>query len=1048
MAVPKIVVFFQWLRGKHGVESPILHDMTFTSNLLDEFINLSAENEKEFLRTQRLKALNQPISKNELKSVWFDAKEDYDSLQNLIGFIRANPHSQPLQVILAFMMRNPEIAAHSTQAFSLLFSAWLKLNPVDAIAWYEDEPTWYQDKAASEAFLAAIIEAHLVLGKLVVEHYLIETRVLFQNVLNPMGLIPLFAEYYENPQRIAAFIVHLLEKGSTNEMRDNITIRIIKSQLLHDFFMSHACFMDKNIKNQHDNAIKQLYRLLNTFDSAKPLVLHARNISVMTQSDLRLAVSDESRQLGVSAKRYFESYALDGCQQNGTNRLKIINTHPVTFNFIPNFTDFNPIYRLFGQKLLIKLLGLCGLGRDPAVRKILVYQLNLHDSQGVTLQELAKLLNTLVGEHNDLLLEEVAFLLYDVTLESLIESGNFAVFHLIPFYPDLLKKLDLNKVHRYIETLKPSHISFDQLALLRTIWVNLGNQVAVNELVALLFEKIVQVLMNHPDWSDQSLMALLQYLTQELKFQQLLQNQATQLSLQWNQSVQTVMIAAGGLNQDRLQVLKDEWLTSSRKSSVLRDISEKVTCDLPQDKYALYVSLVKVTLAHQMPECNLQAILSCLFSEDEEALLKPSSPDTVSERERILIELLSSIDNEALKSQAIQLLEGHPINRLNWINKDYGGKTIIELATQRRNNALVQYLLKKNRLTNAASSRLLKIATIEANWEIVKNLLHENNPNKPDKDSIMAALAAATKSDKLAWLLVHRASSFVLFQAAQINFSLPVEPGSLLASLCAHGEQETIKQLMQLSPELLQSLVTKTDITDYSGRRFPSISAFSYALWAQDWHMWTMMLDSLSEAFNKGYLGAETVRQEMLKQYMDLVCQPNGGVDYDLNGERIYQENHFNLQPLINALGIYIFNRCTDCWQTEIGVEQRKLPLAMAGEYCRAMPFHAERQFNQAERPPFPVFYNQLTGHTEAWFTLRTQGDDLAILGSLAYNGFARGYRNIDAMFIHEKDIELNLVALSILREVARKKVNQLLDRLAIPLQTQTLYGSDKRLSV
>ena len=59
----------------------------------------------------------------------------------------------------------------------------------------------------------------------------------------------------------------------------------------------------------------------------------------------------------------------------------------------------------------------------------------------------------------------------------------------------------------------------------------------------------------------------------------------------------------------------------------------------------------------------------------------------------LAIELILAIDNEGLWVQAIQQLEAPPINRLNWVEQQYGGHTLVELASKQRNNALIDYLL-------------------------------------------------------------------------------------------------------------------------------------------------------------------------------------------------------------------------------------------------------------------------------------------------------------------------------------------------------------------
>jgi len=56
------------------------------------------------------------------------------------------------------------------------------------------------------------------------------------------------------------------------------------------------------------------------------------------------------------------------------------------------------------------------------------------------------------------------------------------------------------------------------------------------------------------------------------------------------------------------------------------------------------------------------------------------------------------------------------------------------------------------------------------------------------------------------------------------------------------GEHDTVRAMLEKDISLF---FNRGRVTDCSGREFENISAFEYALWALDKHMWTMMLDCL-----------------------------------------------------------------------------------------------------------------------------------------------------------------------------------------------------------
>ena len=154
------------------------------------------------------------------------------------------------------------------------------------------------------------------------------------------------------------------------------------------------------------------------------------------------------------------------------------------------------------------------------------------------------------------------------------------------------------------------------------------------------------------------------------------------------------------------------------------------------------------------------------------------------------------------------------------------------------------------------------------------------------------------------------------------------------ALLTAQGEEEKIKQLFNISPAHIGYMIAKVDFEDPAERKM-HCSAFQYALWAGDWHMWDMMLKALDKAEKKAipkvkwdaipeearrrkpYLGSITkediaeIRAELFSQYKEVVDE---GLDYTRarydrvqNAAGIYQlinprtvevhgETHFDLK--------------------------------------------------------------------------------------------------------------------------------------------------------
>ncbi|KTD30519.1 hypothetical protein Lmac_0567, partial [Legionella maceachernii] len=81
------------------------------------------------------------------------------------------------------------------------------------------------------------------------------------------------------------------------------------------------------------------------------------------------------------------------------------------------------------------------------------------------------------------------------------------------------------------------------------------------------------------------------------------------------------------------------------------------------------------------------------------------------------------------------------------------------------------------------------------------------------------------------------------------HLTQPRHLASKLLLFTAQGKEEEVVNFFAMSPHLIRSLIARNDVEDYSGRRFKNISAFQYALWARDWHLWERMLKALDEAY-------------------------------------------------------------------------------------------------------------------------------------------------------------------------------------------------------
>lgn len=192
------------------------------------------------------------------------------------------------------------------------------------------------------------------------------------------------------------------------------------------------------------------------------------------------------------------------------------------------------------------------------------------------------------------------------------------------------------------------------------------------------------------------------------------------------------------------------------------------------------------------------------------------------------------------------------------------------------------------------------------------------------------------------------------------------------------GEHEAVKALLAKDMSLMGKRGT---VTDCSGRTFEHISAFEYALWALDKHMWTMML----ECIPKNEEGKK-VLAKLLSQYDQVNTEE---VTYRLHGKTI-TEKHFDFaNTIIRELKTQVdslkspetknWNAIEKQWKEGVGGAQKLLPTHVVDEYCSKEPFYPVPKFTTRPKSS-KQFYNYTTQKNESWFSLDSRlGVDFAI---------------------------------------------------------------------
>jgi len=203
----------------------------------------------------------------------------------------------------------------------------------------------------------------------------------------------------------------------------------------------------------------------------------------------------------------------------------------------------------------------------------------------------------------------------------------------------------------------------------------------------------------------------------------------------------------------------------------------------------------------------------------------------------------------------------------------------------------------------------------------------------------------------------------------------------LLVNHVARGEQEQAEELLDALKNIQDIrkgvLSYKIKFTDIAGKQFiKPITAFQYAVWALDRHMYEMLGNYLSDDQARAQL------EELDREGVDYIKPASRIGEIERKAQPIKKERQFNLSTLIDALRTYSYclwnNQFSDdsqqvnFWKNEVGIAQRDLPAHVVNEYCRPdRSFFPTPRFDEKILPRETKFFNNTDNQnrTEDWFT-------------------------------------------------------------------------------
>ena len=481
-------------------------------------------------------------------------------------------------------------------------------------------------------------------------------------------LAALFLSFIEDVEKFAAAILWLSESLSPED--------IIQTHLLQKFMVYHAAFL-----HSEDSEIKQLYQLLGKFSETKRLV--------------EIAASVPCEELGLG----FSAYSVKGEPLVPGELLSVQRQLKLT----PTQANFDALYNVFNISFLNLALEVYAEYPSEAWQRI------LYDSLNLNIKHLPAFIN-FIAMKVPTRLETLVSLISEATLENLLQQRNGAVWHFLPFRPTLLQRLTNSNIASYLEELRSQEISnFELLAQFMALF---GVLCGANKAAAVqVYEAILDIALEHAELlEDDVLIKLLKRFSAKDMI-----IEARSQTLQARFDLYLAELTSGPLNVKNYHMIEDVWHSVLRQLHTLsRLVSIAHRC--PRNKHEFQACIAKAYISNDPENFNLTDFLQVLDLPQE------FSSGRVSSYEKLLIEILTTIDDKTLRDSIIELLETNENISQRWMHEAYGEEVVLRKAVKQDNVGLVEWLDENIHLNQDTLCAEVAFAAKAGKWKVATYL--------------------------------------------------------------------------------------------------------------------------------------------------------------------------------------------------------------------------------------------------------------------------------------------------------------------------------------
>jgi len=487
----------------------------------------------------------------------------------------------------------------------------------------------------------------------------------FQDQVDMMAVAPMGRSFVDNPPIFAAFIRCLLGKGVT-------PVQIGTTYLLQDFFRYHLGAL-----GSPENPIRQLCQLFQACSDTQ--AIHAFLKTLRCEED------------------GFASYALDGSIHEG---LVISPHHVEPLCFSPNESNLESLYALFGMDFLVGVLTQWEQHQNEAMW--VDFHVRLFNDDSTIDTYLSDVL--LMVKDCDRMLRCLANLLNERTLARLMQKRIGSVCNLIPYCPGILEHIKAADLMSYLQDIRAQASSaLVCVANLVALFDGLrkSNDTAAS---ALVFDALLDAIFSDPSaLDDESMLRKLRQCPEVNGF-------VTQKIRRLEATLELIIRAPTHASlEEKYPGVEDAWTDAIRKIQYLQRIIPVKTTS-PTTIYQLYKALARSLLEQNEAPLQISTFVAALG-------LRPRFDQGVLMYEQLLIELLSTFDDDHLRAQCIAELDTHAPRP--WRTFAYADAPLFVRATLEGNIGLLGWL-HAQRIKNPISYDKLVLEAARVNqWSSV-----------------------------------------------------------------------------------------------------------------------------------------------------------------------------------------------------------------------------------------------------------------------------------------------------------------------------------------